>query len=151
MARSRTGLLLLTLLIAATGPVAWAQGGSVIEARGEATYRIPIVVPPGPGGHQPDLALVYNSGEGKGPAGWLGFGWSVAGESRIERETRTRIRWAPPHEPSAQDRAASEALLEALRTRTRATDEAARVHAERRRRRLQLLELEPEAPNAPVE
>ncbi|MBM4335860.1 MAG: VWA domain-containing protein [Deltaproteobacteria bacterium] len=66
-------------------------------------------------------------------------------------ETRTRIRWSPPPEPSAADRATSAALLEALRTRTRATDEAARVHAERRRRRLQLLELEPEDPNAPVE
>ncbi len=69
--------------------MARAQDGSVIEARGEASYRIPIVVPPGPAGHQPDLALVYSSGEGKGPAGWLGFGWAVAGESRIERETRT--------------------------------------------------------------
>ena len=88
MARILSGLVLLSLAVAGIGSVAWAQGGSVIEARGEATYRIPIVVPPGPGGHQPDLALVYNSGEGKGPAGWLGFGWSVAGESRIERETR---------------------------------------------------------------
>lgn len=69
--------------------VAGAQAGSVIEARGEATYRLPIVVPPGPAGHQPDLALVYNSGEGKGPAGPFGFAWSLAGESRIERETRT--------------------------------------------------------------
>jgi hypothetical protein len=64
--------------------------GQVIEARGEATYRVPIAVPPGPAGHQPELALVYNSGgEGKGPAGPFGFGWSLAGESRIERETRT--------------------------------------------------------------
>ncbi len=81
----------LLAVIAALGisSVSRAQGGSVVEPRGEATYRIPIVVPPGPGGHQPDVALVYNSGEGKGPAGWLGFGWAVAGESRIERETRT--------------------------------------------------------------
>ena len=89
MACVRTGRLLCVLLALGFASLARAQGGSVIEARGEATYRIPIVVPPGPGGHQPDLALVYNSGEGKGPAGWLGFGWAVAGESRIERETRT--------------------------------------------------------------
>lgn len=84
--------VLLSLALASLGltaSIAQAQGGAVIEVRGEATYRIPIVVPPGPAGHQPDLALVYNSGDGKGPAGWVGFGWSVSGESRIERETRT--------------------------------------------------------------
>jgi hypothetical protein len=67
-------LLLLAALISGPSVIARAQGGSVIEARGEASYRIPIVVPSGPAGHQPELALVYNSGEGKGPAGWLGFG-----------------------------------------------------------------------------
>lgn len=61
----------------------------MVEARGDATYRIPIVVPPGPAGHQPELALVYTSGEGRGAAGWLGFGWALEGESRIERESRT--------------------------------------------------------------
>lgn len=47
------------------------------------------MLPPGPAGHQPSLALVYNSGDGRGLAGWLGFGWSLSGESWIERETRT--------------------------------------------------------------
>jgi RHS repeat-associated protein len=70
------------------GGIARAQG-SVLEARGEASYRVPIVVPPGPAGHQPNLELVYDSGEGNGAAGWLGFGWALAGESRIERDTRT--------------------------------------------------------------
>ncbi len=68
---------------------AGAQGGGIVEPLGEASYRIPIVVPPGPAGHQPELALVYASGEGRGAASWLGFGWSLAGESRIERATRT--------------------------------------------------------------
>ena len=51
-------LLVLALIAFGFASVARAQGGSVIETRGEATYGIPIVVPPGPGGHQPDLALV---------------------------------------------------------------------------------------------
>lgn len=71
------------------------SGGSVLEARGEASYRVPIVVPPGPSGHQPNLELVYDSGEGRGAAGWLGFGWSLSGESRIERDTRTGTPYDP--------------------------------------------------------
>jgi hypothetical protein len=85
----RCWLRVLTLVAYAASGFAHAQGGSVVESRGEASYRIPIVVPPGPAGHQPDLALVYSSGEGRGAAGWLGFGWVLEGESRIERESRT--------------------------------------------------------------
>ncbi len=79
----------LTFVACAASGFVHAQGGSVVEARGEASYRIPIVVPPGPAGHQPELVLVYGSGEGRGAAGWLGFGWALEGESRIERESRT--------------------------------------------------------------
>ena len=81
--------LVFALIFCGAAGFAHAQAGSVVEFRGEASYRIPVVIPPGPAGHQPDLALVYNSGEGRGAAGWLGFGWALAGESRIERETRT--------------------------------------------------------------
>jgi len=82
---------------------AHAEGGTVIEARGEASYTVPIVVPPGPAGHQPDLALIYNSAEGKGAAGWLGFGWSLAGESRIERDTRTGTPYDPDNTTCGSD------------------------------------------------
>jgi RHS repeat-associated protein len=85
----RTWPRIVAILACAAAGIAEAQGGAVVEARGEATYRIPIVVPPGPAGHQPELALVYTSGEGRGAAGWLGFGWALEGESRIERESRT--------------------------------------------------------------
>jgi Salmonella virulence plasmid 65kDa B protein len=91
----RVGFLGLLMLLSSSATLAHADGGTVLEARGEASYRIPIVVPPGPAGQQPNLELVYNSGDGKGAAGWLGFGWSLAGESRIERDTRTGTPYDP--------------------------------------------------------
>jgi RHS repeat-associated protein len=60
----------------------------VDEPMGAATYRIPLVTPPGPAGNGPELALLYRSGDGRGPAGWLGFGWRLGGESRIRRSVR---------------------------------------------------------------
>jgi len=80
-------LCTFALLLTVTPREGFAQSGDVLEARGEASYTIPILIPPGPAGHQPRVELVYNSGEGKGAAGWLGFGWSLGGESRIERDT----------------------------------------------------------------
>ncbi len=49
---------------------------------GAATYSLPLDVPPGPGGFQPDLSLSYNSASVDGAnlmtqAGWAGMGWSM--------------------------------------------------------------------------
>ncbi|WP_267898804.1 RHS repeat-associated core domain-containing protein [Sorangium cellulosum] len=63
-----------------TIPAAWD-----VE-QGRATYRIPIEVPKGRAGMQPDLALSYESGAGSGTAG---VGWSVTGLSSIMRCART--------------------------------------------------------------
>jgi hypothetical protein len=58
-----------------------AQGVTVSES-GQAVYSLPIAVPPGVGGMEPKLSLVYNSGGINGP---VGVGWAVQGISQITR------------------------------------------------------------------
>lgn len=63
------------------------ESGSVagwfeVSDRGMATYTIPIEVPPGRAGLQPELTLVYTGGRTDGP---LGMGWQITGTSMIER------------------------------------------------------------------
>ncbi|MFA7060865.1 MAG: SpvB/TcaC N-terminal domain-containing protein [Pedobacter sp.] len=56
---------------------------------GTMSYRVPIIVPPGRGGMQPDLALSYRSNNGNG---WLGMGWTLGVDS-IERNTRFGVNY----------------------------------------------------------
>lgn len=65
-----------------TQPVGSIGGSFSVDDDGNATYRMPIAVPPGHGGMAPRLALVYRSNGGDGP---LGMGFSLAGTSTIER------------------------------------------------------------------
>jgi len=60
---------------------ALAQGVTVSES-GQALYSLPIAVPPGVGGMEPKLSLVYSSGGINGP---VGVGWAVQGISQITR------------------------------------------------------------------
>src|SRR6185312_10179293 len=59
-----------------------ASGSLTVDDRGQAHTHIPIWVPPGRAGIQPELSLEYTSG---GTNGLVGVGWGLAGLSRITR------------------------------------------------------------------
>ena len=58
------------------------KGAFQVDANGNSTYTIPLVVPPGRRGMQPPLALTYSSARGQS---YLGVGWSLSGIDSVIR------------------------------------------------------------------
>ena len=57
-------------------------GSISVDNKGTANYSIPLDIPAGRAGMQPELAISYNSGVGNG---YLGVGFSLSGQSEITR------------------------------------------------------------------
>ncbi len=55
---------------------------------GTAIHRVPIEVPPGPGGLAPSFSLVYDGNEVND---WLGIGWRLEGVSFIEHKGKKAL------------------------------------------------------------
>src|SRR5512140_2658092 len=49
-----------------TAPAGTLPGSFAVSRLGDATYSIPLVVPPGRAGMEPNLAVTYNSSAGEG-------------------------------------------------------------------------------------
>ncbi len=64
------------------------SGQFKVDASGQASYTLPIEVPPGRNGHQPEISIDYNSGSNDG---YIGYGFHVSGLPRIHRCPRTEF------------------------------------------------------------
>ena len=58
------------------------NGNFQVDLGGQAAYNVPIFVPPGRAGLQPQLSINYNS---QSRAGYLGYGFQIGGIPRIHR------------------------------------------------------------------
>ena len=88
-------IALAALALAAASPAARAEtvagvtiGALSVDPAGAASYSVPIAVPPGVAGMEPDLSLIYSS---RADNGILGMGWSLGGLSIIHRCPRTLV------------------------------------------------------------
>ncbi len=80
----------------------------VSDFTGAATYSMPIEVPPGPGGQQPNINLSYNSqvidqSTAQTQASWVGMGWSLDMNSIELNENGTDISNTPENQDPTLD------------------------------------------------
>ncbi len=70
------------------------SGNLDVSTTGQATYNVPLALPPGRAGLQPNLGLGYADG---GKDGLMGVGWSLTGLSQIERCPSTKAQDGIPY------------------------------------------------------
>jgi Salmonella virulence plasmid 65kDa B protein len=89
LARGHTAMAVLTVLCcsAANASPAVTPTQFAVTEGGAATITVPIKVPRGIGGMEPQLSLSYSSGAGNG---LLGLGWTLQGPSAITRCPKVR-------------------------------------------------------------
>lgn len=69
------------------------RGDYSVNADGSFSYNVPIQVPPGINGMQPNIALTYNSNRRNGVVGW---GWALGGQSMVSRCRATMLKDGHP-------------------------------------------------------
>ena len=100
---------LLGLLATLTAPVAFAglgrtPGSAWVSDDGEASYSIPVDIPPGTNGLTPAVSIDYRH---RTRGGLLGVGWSIGGLSQVTRCARTLPRMASPSRRASSPTSAS--------------------------------------------
>lgn len=78
--------MVMTMQSTGNDEIAETMGALSVSSSGAAVYNIPIALPPGIGGVQPELSITYSSQGGSGLAGW---GWNVSSVSSITRISAT--------------------------------------------------------------